>query len=55
VFFAIWSGVLVMAFSARIRRGFNRRISALADELSQTRMSRGLFPRLEDACRSTER
>ena len=55
VFFALWSGILVFAFTARLRRGLTHRIHDLADEISQTRTSRGLFPKLEDACRTIER
>jgi len=55
VFFLLWCGLLVMAFTARLRRGLNRRINDLADELSQMRLSGGLFPALEDACREIDR
>jgi hypothetical protein len=51
VFFVLWSGVLVMAFVGRLRRGLNARITSLADELTGQRVSRGLFPHMEDACR----
>jgi len=55
VFFLLWSLVLVVAFIARLRRGLNRRVHDLADELSQTSTSRGLFPKLEASCRVIER
>ena len=54
VFFAIWSGILVMAFTARLRRGLNKRVKGLADELTEMRMSHGLFPQLEETCRGIE-
>lgn len=54
VFFLLWTGLLVMAFTGRLRRGLNRRIDALAGELAQQRMSRGLFPKLSEACRRIE-
>jgi len=56
VFFALWSGVLVMAFSRRLRRGLTRKIAALAEDLARSRVSgsEGLFPRLEEACRRLE-
>jgi len=56
VFFALWSGVLVMAFSRRLRRGLTRKIAALAEDLARSRVSgsEGLFPRLEEACRQLE-
>jgi hypothetical protein len=55
VFFLLWSLVLVLAFTAKLRRGLTRRIYDLADELSQTRTGGGLFPRLEEACRTIDR
>ena len=55
VFFALWSGILVLSFTSRLRRGLNARIRELAEQLSQTRMSRGLFPELEATCRTIDR
>jgi Dynamin family len=55
VFFALWSLVLVFAFTAKLRRGLTRRIHELADELTHMRTSRGLFPQLEEACRTIDR
>ncbi|GAB4150278.1 MAG: hypothetical protein Tsb009_25010 [Planctomycetaceae bacterium] len=52
VFFAIWTGILVMMFCARLRRGLNRRVNQLAEELTDLKMSRGLFPDLEETCRN---
>eukprot|EP00913_Durusdinium_trenchii_P013385 g12566.t1 len=54
VFFAIWSAILVMMFAARLRRGLNKRVKGLAEELTQLRLSHGLFPKLEETCRSIE-
>jgi hypothetical protein len=51
VFFLLWSGLLVMAFTARLRRGLRREVDELAQQLAQRRMSRGLFPDLENVCR----
>ena len=51
LFFLLWSGLLVMAFTARLRRGLRREIDELAQQLAQRRMSRGLFPDLENVCR----
>ena len=55
VFFVLWTLILVLAFTAKMRRGLNRRIHDLAGDLSQTRTSHGLFPLLEDACRTIDR
>ena len=55
MFFVIWSGLLVMAFTRRLRRGLDAQINSLAAELAEVQMSRGLFPQLEEACRNIER
>jgi hypothetical protein len=47
VFLAIWSGLLVMLFTRRLRQGLTRRISELALELARNRLATGLFPQLE--------
>ena len=51
LFFLLWSGLLVMAFTRRLRRGLSREIDELARQLAENRISRGLFPNLEKACR----
>lgn len=51
VFFVLWSGLLVMAFTSRLRRGLRHEVDELAQQLAQRRMSRGLFPELESVCR----
>ncbi len=55
VFFLLWSGLLVMMFTRKLRRGLKRKIDELADELAQSRLSPGLFPHLEQACQELER
>ncbi|MGH7202453.1 MAG: hypothetical protein ACREJB_17740, partial [Planctomycetaceae bacterium] len=54
VFFLLWSGLLVMFFTRRLRKGLNRKIDKLAQELAQRRISTGLFPQLEQTCRDLE-
>jgi hypothetical protein len=49
IFLALWSGLLVMVFTRRLRRGLMQRISELARELAEGRLAMGLFPRLERA------
>ena len=55
IFFVLWSGVLVMAFTMRLRRGLQGRIRELADELASFRIASGLFPGLERACKRVEK
>ena len=54
VFLVLWSGVLVMAFSGKMRNGIKSRVEDLAEELAQGRFAGGLFPRLEQSCREIE-
>jgi hypothetical protein len=51
IFFLLWSGLLVMAFTHRLRYGLNRRVQQLAQELVDIRLADGLFPALDAACR----
>ena len=52
VFLLLWSGLLVILFARRLRRGLNRNVQRLADNLAQQRFAGGLFPSLEAACRT---
>ncbi|MFN0055959.1 MAG: GTPase domain-containing protein [Planctomycetales bacterium] len=47
VYLLLWSGFLVMLFTRRLRRGLVDRITALARQMAESRMSAGLFPALE--------
>ncbi len=49
VYVCLWSGLLVMLFTRRLRRGLVQRISALARQMAETRLSATLFPRLEQS------
>ena len=49
VFFVLWSSLLVMSFTRRLRRGLMRRVGELARELAEVRFSAGLFPQLDAA------
>ncbi len=51
VFFLLWTGVLVMAFTRRLRRGLTTRIRGLSQELVDRQMDLALFPQLDRACR----
>src|SRR5580704_7673876 len=54
LFFLLWSWLAVMFFCRRLRRSLSKRIEAMAASLAEQRLSGGLFPRLEEACRQTE-
>ncbi|HLJ12477.1 MAG TPA: GTPase domain-containing protein [Planctomycetaceae bacterium] len=47
VFLVLWSAVLVMVFTRRLRRGLMKRIGEAARQLAESRLATGLFPRLE--------
>jgi hypothetical protein len=47
VFLVLWSGLLVMIFTRRMRQGLMQRIGELARQLAENRLAAGLFPRLE--------
>ena len=55
VFTVLWSAVLVMIFTARLRSGLVEKVSDLARQLAQQRLGRGLFPKLEEADREARR
>ena len=54
VFFVLWTGLLVMSFTRRLRRGLTARIDEMAEQLTRARMPGGLFPDLEQVCRDIE-
>ncbi|REJ84655.1 MAG: hypothetical protein DWQ29_11735 [Planctomycetota bacterium] len=51
LFFLLWAGLLLMAFTHRLRRGLNAEIDELAREMVHRRFGSGLFPDLEESCR----
>lgn len=51
VIFLLWATLLVMLFTRRLRRGLQRQVDKLAAELARQRISQGLFPAWEEACR----
>ena len=59
VFFVIWSTILVICFSRRLKRGLNGEINSISEELAKDRLTSGLFPSLEstlqDATTQTSR
>jgi len=50
IFWMLWSGVLLIFFLGRLRRGLHQEIQGLAAQLVDVRLSGGLFPQLEHAC-----
>tara|TARA_R110002111_G_scaffold258083_1_gene326876 strand:- start:124884 stop:126731 length:1848 start_codon:yes stop_codon:yes gene_type:complete len=50
VIFLIWSGLLVMLFTRKLKRGLEDEINQLSDELAKAKLAHGLFPHLEQAC-----
>ncbi len=51
LFFVIWSLLLVTLFTHRLRRGLSGEIQRLVSEMVDLRLSQGLFPNWEAACR----
>src|SRR5690606_33756394 len=55
VFLLLWTGLLVILFTRRLRRGLDRQIDALAAELVDRKLAGGLFPELQQLCDDTRR
>lgn len=55
LFLAIWSLMLVTAFTWRLRRGLTKRVREFAESLADSRLMHGLFPRLEESCHEVHR
>ncbi|MEX0728137.1 MAG: GTPase domain-containing protein [Planctomycetaceae bacterium] len=53
VIFVLWSGLLIILFVRRLRRGLDQQIETLATEMALGRLSKGLFPALERACQQS--
>lgn len=49
LFLVLWSGGLLIAFTRRLRRGLRSRVNQLAQRMVDHKLSRGLFPSLEQA------
>ena len=50
IFLVLWSGVLVLSYTWRLRRGLSTRIHKLARTMIETRISEGLFPTIDHVC-----
>lgn len=49
IYLCLWSGLLVMFFTRRLRRGLTQRVAELARKMAESRLSGGLFPKVETA------
>ncbi|MCH2200888.1 MAG: GTPase domain-containing protein [Fuerstiella sp.] len=54
LFLVIWSVVLVVMFTAGLRRGLDRHVRGLAESMAGSRLMHGLFPSLDEVCHSIE-
>ena len=50
VFLFLWTGLLVILFTRRLRRGLDRRIDELAADLIERQLGDGLYPELQQVC-----
>ena len=48
IFFLVWTGLLAIAFSRRVRRGLRQVVDTMIDELMSQRLGGTLFPDLRD-------
>src|SRR5690606_14977475 len=55
VFLLLWTGLLVILFTRRLRRGLEKQIDNLAAELVERKLAGGLFPELQQLCDETAR
>lgn len=52
IFLVMWSAMLVLSFTWRLRRGLSAEIHKLAQSMVETRISEGLFPAIDHVCQS---
>ncbi len=50
IFLVMWSAILVLSFTRRLRGGLSKRIHHLAQSMVETRISEGLFPSVDSVC-----
>jgi hypothetical protein len=55
LFLALWCVLWLMAYAGRVRRGVEHQVRTLAADLAAARLSGGLLPELEHACREYHR
>lgn len=54
LFLLIWSSLLVVLFTAGLRRGLKRYVQGFADSMAGSTLMHGLFPSLERVCQRIE-
>ena len=54
IFFILWTGILVMLYTRRLRRGLSEEVEVLATDMAASKISLGLFPDLELRCQQIE-
>ena len=52
IFLMMWSAILVLSYTWRLRRGLSAEIHKLAQAMVETRISDGLFPSIDHVCQS---
>ena len=52
IFLIMWSAILVLSYTWRLRRGLSAQIHKLAQTMVETRISEGLFPAVDQVCQS---
>ena len=52
IFLCMWSAMLVLSYTWRLRRGLSTEIHKLAQSMVETRISEGLFPAVDHVCQS---
>jgi len=52
IFLMMWSAILVLSYTWRLRRGLSKHIQKLAQAMVETRISEGLFPSVDHVCES---
>lgn len=51
LFLALWSGLFLVLYSRRLRRGVRQQVQQLAQELAEAKLGGGQFPEVERLCR----
>ena len=54
LFLILWTGLLVISFTRRLRSGLNSHVERLVGRMVESKLATGLFPMLEDATRDAE-
>lgn len=54
LFFLLWTGLLMIVFTRKLRRGLDRRIHNFCEEIANQKLARGLYPELEEVSRKID-